>query len=107
MMRLASLPFSRDWLIPAGLLFLSAVGVAAMKMPAPRQAEMVAAVFPPWWTTQEVYGALTAAQAELVRTTAISSVVVVRPAKPHGRSRLSHLGAWFFADPQKIAACLQ
>lgn len=97
----------RDWLIPAGFLLFGAVGIAAMTLPAPSGAETVAAVFPPWWSEQRIYGAIAVANAEPVRLTALSSVVVLRPAPAQGRARLREAGAWFAADPRAVAACLQ
>ncbi len=98
-------PRFRDWLIPAGLLLLGATGTAAMALPAPPQAETVAAVFPPWWTERQVFAAIAAAEAAPVRLTALPAVVVVRPAAWQGRARLHAAGAWFAADPQATAAC--
>lgn len=97
----------RDWLIPAGLLLLGATGTAAVALPASPQAEIVAAMFPPWWSERQVFGAIAAAEAAPVRLTALPAVVVVRPAATEGRARLRAAGAWFAADPRATAACLE
>lgn len=99
-------PRPRDWLIPVGLLLLAAAGTAAVALPAAPQADIVAAVFPPWWSEQKVYGAIADADATVLRPTALPTVVVVRPVATTGRARLRAAGAWFAADPQVAAACL-
>jgi hypothetical protein len=45
------------------------------------------------------------ADAAIVRTTAMPSLLVVRPDRTDGMARLRHAGAWFAIDPQAIAAC--
>jgi hypothetical protein len=45
------------------------------------------------------------ANAEIVRTTAIPSMLVVKPDLRDGLIRLRKAGAWLTLDPQAIAAC--
>jgi hypothetical protein len=67
--------------------------------------EVVAVVFPPWWSTQHIFEAAASANAAIIRTTAIAAVVVVRPDDHEGMTRLRKAGAWLAIDPQAIAAC--
>ena len=69
-------------------------------------AEIVAVAFPPWWSVQQSLLAAASADSAIVRTTAIPSLLVVRPDAADGVKRLRLAGAWFAIDPQAIAACL-
>ncbi len=65
----------------------------------------MAVAFPPWWSVQRIFEAAAAADAAIVRTTAIPAVLVVRPNDQAGLARLRRAGAWLTIDPQAIAAC--
>jgi hypothetical protein len=93
------------WLNAAGLLLASVVAVAALSFHARPGVEIVAIAFPPWWSSQRVFAAIASADAAIVRTTAIPSLVVVRPGDGEGLTRLRHAGVWLAIDPQAIAAC--
>jgi hypothetical protein len=93
------------WLNATVLLLASVVAVAALSLQVRPGVEIVAVAFPPWWTSQQIFGAAVSAEAAIVRTTAITSVVVVRPHDHEGLSRLRQAGAWLAIDPQAIAAC--
>jgi len=45
------------------------------------------------------------ADASIVRTTAVPSLLVVRPGERDGLARLRQAGVWLIVDPQAIAAC--
>jgi hypothetical protein len=94
------------WLNATGLLIASFVGIAALSLQARPGAEIVAVAFPPWWSAQEVFAAAASADAAIVRITAIPSILVVRPDRPSGLTRLREAGVWLTIDPQAIAACL-
>lgn len=101
----------RTWRWPAwlnaGLLLLSSwIVIAAVTFQARPDAEVVAVVFPPWWSEQQAIQAVASANAAFVRTTAIPAILVVRPDDHAGLSRLHEAGAWFAIDPKAIAACL-
>jgi hypothetical protein len=93
------------WLNAAGLLIASFVAVAALSLHVRPGTEVVAAVFPPWWSTEQVFVAAAAANARIVRLTAISTVLVVRPDGGGGLQSLHDAGAWLTIDPQAVAAC--
>jgi hypothetical protein len=93
------------WLNAAGLLIASFVAITALSLHARPGAEVVAAVFPPWWSTKQVFVAAAAANAQIVRLTAISTILVVRPDGGDGLQSLHDAGAWLTIDPQAIAAC--
>jgi hypothetical protein len=65
----------------------------------------VAVAFPPWWSAQRIFAAAASADAAIVRTTAIPSILVVEPDHDKGLMRLREAGAWLAIDPQAIAAC--
>ena len=71
----------------------------------PAGAEVVAVAFPIWWSTQQVMLGAASADASIVRTTAVPSLLVVRPGERDGMARLRQAGAWLIVDPQAIAAC--
>ena len=93
------------WLNATALLLASAIAVAALSLQVRPDTEVVAVVFPPWWSTQHIFEAAASANAAIIRTTAIAAVVVVRPDDHEGMTRLRKAGAWLAIDPQAIAAC--
>jgi hypothetical protein len=93
------------WLNAAALLLASVGAVAALTLQVRPGAEVVAVAFPPWWTSQQIFAATASAEAAIVRTTAVTSMLVVRPSGQDGMTRLRRAGAWFTIDPQAIAAC--
>ena len=104
-----TIPASRwpAWLNAAALLIVSWVAIAALAFQARPGAEIVAVAFPPWWSAQQVLLAAASADAAIVRTTAVSAILVVRPNDRDGLARLRTAGAWIAIDPQAIAACFK
>ena len=51
------------------------------------------------------FEAAASADAAIVRTTAIPTILVVRPDDRAGLNRLRRAGAWLAIDPRAIAAC--
>ncbi len=94
------------WLNAAVLLVSSWVVIAAISFQARPDTEVVAVVFPPWWSSEQAFLAAASAKARLVRTTALPAILVVRLEDQAGLARLHEAGAWFAIDPQAIAACL-
>jgi len=106
MERGTAIPLPRSaWLRAVALLVASFVAVAAMALQVRPGSEIVAVVFPPWWSTQRSMLAAGSADAAIVRATAVPSLLVVRPDRTNGMARLRQAGAWFAIDPQAIAAC--
>jgi hypothetical protein len=94
------------WFNAAGLLIASFFAIAALSLQVRPGAEIVAVAFPPWWSTQQVFAAAAAADAAIVRITAIPSILVVQPDSHDGLTRLRQSGVWLAIDPRAIAACL-
>src|ERR1700753_3116733 len=96
-------PWSAWWNATA-LLLASLFAVAALTLQVRPGSDVVAVAFPPWWSTQQTIVAVASADAALVRTTAVPSLLIVRP---NGASldRLRKAGAWLIVDPQAVAAC--
>lgn len=94
------------WLNATALLIASVVAVAALSLQVRPGTEIVAVAFPPWWSTEQAFGAAASADAAIVRTTAIPSLLVVRPDQHDGLGRLRNAGVWLAMDPQAVAACL-
>ena len=94
------------WLNATGLLLASFVAISALTLQVRPETEVVAVVFPPWWSSQQALQAAASADAAIVRATALPAVIVVRPNNHQGLARLNQAGAWFSIDPQAIAACL-
>ena len=95
------------WLNAAALLIVSWVAIAALAFQARPGTEIVAVAFPPWWSAQQVLLAAASADAAIVRPTAVSAILVVRPNDQDGLVRLRNAGAWLAIDPQAIAACFK
>jgi hypothetical protein len=93
------------WLSATALLVVSFVAVAAFSLHVRPGLEVVAVAFPPWWNAQQVFEATASADAAIVRTTAITAILVVRPDAREGLTRLREAGAWLTIDPQAIAGC--
>src|SRR5882757_738941 len=93
------------WLNAAALLVASFVAIAALSLQVRPGAEVVAVAFPPWWSSQQVFAATASASAAIVRTTALSALLVVRPSDNDGLMRLRQAGAWLTIDPQAVAGC--
>jgi len=94
------------WLNAAALLLASFVAVAALSLQVRPGTEIVAVAFPPWWSAEQAFRAAASADAAIVRMTAIPSLLVVRPDRHDGLTRLRHAGVWLAMDPQAIAACV-
>jgi hypothetical protein len=97
----------RAWLNAAAVLAASWFAVAALSLQAHSGSEVVAVAFPPWWSAQQSMLAAASADAAIVRTTSIPSLLVVHPDQAEGLARLRAAGAWLTIDPQAIAACLK
>jgi len=93
------------WLNATALLVLSWIVIASISLQARAGAEIVAVAFPPWWGSQQVISAAASADAAIVRTTAIPTLLVVRPLEHDGMARLRQAGAWLAMDPRAIDAC--
>ena len=93
------------WLNASALLLASVLAVASLSFQVRPDTEIVAVAFPPWWGSQHAFEAAASAGATIVRTTAISTLLVVKPDSAAGLDRLRQAGAWLTLDPQAVAAC--
>ena len=94
------------WLNAAALLIASFVAVTVLSLQVRPGTEIVAVAFPPWWSTEQAFRAAASADAAIVRMTAVPSLLVVRPDRRDGLTRLRNAGVWLAMDPQAIAACI-
>lgn len=95
------------WLGAAALLMASWIAVAVLSLQVRAGTEVVAVAFPPWWRAERALMAAASANASIVRMTAIPALLVVRPDRDGGLSRLHAAGAWLTMDPQAITACFK
>jgi hypothetical protein len=95
------------WLNAAALLIASWIAMAALSLQVRTGAEVVAVAFPPWWSARQVFLAAATANAAIVRGTALSGLLVVRPDEKDGLTQLRNAGAWLIMDPQAVAACFK
>jgi hypothetical protein len=96
---------SPSWLGPLSLLLVSWVAVAALSLRLPADAEIAAVVFPPWWNAQHALSAAASADAAIIRTGFLPSILIVQFAPRHGLARLHSAGAWFAMSPQAVGGC--
>ncbi|MFB9262875.1 hypothetical protein ACFFWD_06765 [Bradyrhizobium erythrophlei] len=103
-----NLPPTRSpaWLNAAALLIASWIAIAALSLRVRADTDVVAVVFPPWWSARQALLAAASANANIVRLTAVPSLVVVRPDDADGLKRLRQAGAWLTIDPRAVAACI-
>jgi hypothetical protein len=94
------------WLRAAAFLAASWLAVVALALQARPGSDVVAVAFPPWWSAQQSLLAAASADAAIVRTTAVPSLLVVHLDQAEGLARLRAAGALLAIDPQAIAACL-
>ena len=95
------------WLNATALLLASFIAIAALSFQVRPGADILAVAFPPWWTTRQIFEATASADASVVRITALSSILVVRPNDREGLNRLREAGAWLMIDPQAVAGCFK
>lgn len=69
-------------------------------------ATVVAAAFPPWWSSAEVFSAVAESGSTIVRGTSLDSMVVVRT-NFGGAMSLRRAGAVWLIDPAAVSACLK
>ncbi len=93
------------WLGAAALLMASWIAVATLSLKVRAGSDVVAVAFPPWWRAERALLAAAAANASIVRMTAIPALLVVRPDRNGGLGRLYEAGALLTMDPQAIAGC--
>jgi hypothetical protein len=94
------------WLNATVLLLVGTLAISVLSFRARPGAEVIAVAFPPLWNSQQVFSAVASSDALIVRVTALTTVVVVRPSDHDGLTRLRQAGAWLAIDPQAIAACM-
>jgi hypothetical protein len=94
------------WVNASVLLLASWIVIAIISLQPRPGAEVVAVLFPPAWNSQQVFSAIAASEAALVRMTGLTSIVVVRPSDHQGMTRLRQAGVWLAIDPRAIASCV-
>ncbi|WP_456707896.1 hypothetical protein [Bradyrhizobium sp. USDA 4452] len=89
------------------MLIASWIAIVMLSLQVRAGAEVVAVAFPPWWRAERAVAAAASANASIVRMTAIPALLVVRPDRDGGLSRLYAAGALLTMDPQAIAGCFR
>jgi len=93
------------WLNATCLLLASVIAVASLSLRLPSDAEIAAVLFPPWWDAQHAISAAASADAAIIRTGIVPTILVVQLAKHDGLARLREAGMWLAVDPQAIGGC--
>jgi len=93
------------WLNASALLLVSWIAVASLALRLPATSETAAVVFPPWWTAAQAIAAIASADAAVVRTGIVPTILIVQLTKPGGLKRLRATGAWFILNPQAVGGC--
>ncbi len=92
------------WLPAIVLLVLSTVGGGWLEL-RPKAAGPVAALFPPWWSAREAFGAAAAAGGTILRTGAWPTLLVVASPDTRFAAHLHAAGALLLLDPQALGGC--
>jgi hypothetical protein len=93
---------------PALLLFtLSFFGMAGLSFRPTSADASIAAVFPPWWTSERAFAAAASAGDAVVREGAWSNILVIRPSDDRFAERLHAAGAWLLLNAKALDACLK
>ena len=93
------------WLNASALLLASWIAVTALALRLPAASETAAVVFPPWWNAAQAISAIATADAAVVRTGIVPTILIVHVAQPDGLKRLRAAGAWFTLNPQAVGGC--
>lgn len=94
----------RGWAPAAGLFAVSLLVLPALSQPKP-DPNVVAGVFPPWWSAAQVMEAAGQAGA-IIRLGGLPFIVVVRSEAGDAAARLAASGSLFTLDPLSLAGCL-
>ncbi|WPZ35681.1 hypothetical protein T8K17_05935 [Thalassobaculum sp. OXR-137] len=89
----------------AGIAML-AVALFGLLAPAGERDARVAAIFPPWWTAQDVMASLSGSDTEILRDGIAPTVLLLASPTPGLPARLRAAGALLVIDPQAAAGCL-
>lgn len=90
----------------AALLLVGWLTLIILALQPRPDAEIVAAIFPPWWTAAQAFTAAAAAGADVIRPGAVSTILILHLTVRDGTARLQRAGAWFTADPIALGGCL-
>lgn len=94
-------------LLPAGLAGIAMLAVALFGLLTPADgATRVAAIFPPWWTAQDVMASLSGSDTVILRGGIAPSVLLLSSPTPGLSQRLRNAGALLIIDPEAAAGCL-
>ncbi len=98
------MPSRSPFALPCAILVTSVflTGLAALSPAADRP---VAAVFPPWWTSGQVFAAAARADAPVIRVGAFSSILVMPSASAELSRRLREAGALLLLDARAAGGC--
>lgn len=83
------------------------IWIAGMSLSPREPGQAVAVIFPPWTDAKAAFERATEAGGRFVRYGAWPFVAVVAPETQSYSGNVRANGAWFVADPQKLAACLR
>ena len=93
------------WLNASALLLASWTTIAALTLRLPANAEIAAVLFPPWWSVQRAMAATASADAAVIRTGIIPTILIVQLAGSDGLQRLRDAGIWLALDPRAVGGC--
>lgn len=95
------------WSAALGLLLASLTITGLYAIGVKPGAETVVAVYPPWWSDQQVYSAVAMADVSIVRVAPIRNLIVVRPNERGDFGRLSRSGTILLVDAIAASACIR
>lgn len=87
--------------------FLSVATVGVVTLGLKEESEGVAVVFAPWTSATDAMTRAVEPGARFVRFGAFDFIAVIEPQSADYVRRVRSNGAWLFADPAALAACLK
>jgi len=90
------------WLPPLGLMLVSALACAWLALQSAPGSNVVALLFPPWWSAARVFMAAAPA-GQVIRFGLFPDIVILAP-QPGGLPP-GATGAWAVLDPRHLGGC--
>lgn len=92
------------WLPALGLLAVSFAGLCWLEL-RPADDNLVAAIFPPWWSEARSIAAVASADGAILGWGRFRTIVITRSDQPGFAERLHDAGALLLVEPSELTGC--